>query len=154
MKDVTLCYLTKQEDGETLVCLAMKKRGFGEGYWNAPGGKVKIDEETIEEGVKREVLEEIGTTVDDLDKRGILDFTTMKLRCHVFFANDWDGEPQESEEMAPQWFKLTEVPYHEMWDDDKLWLERIIAGDKIKGTFIFDGNNKLLEHTIETVESF
>lgn len=40
MRLATLCYLLKDDQ----VLLAMKKRGFGEGKWNGPGGKVEKGE--------------------------------------------------------------------------------------------------------------
>ena len=39
------------QDGKVL--LGYKKRGFGEGWWNGFGGKVKV-EESIEDAAKRE----------------------------------------------------------------------------------------------------
>ena len=41
LRDSTLVFLIKQKGGViTQICLAMKKRGFGKGRWNAVGGKV------------------------------------------------------------------------------------------------------------------
>jgi 8-oxo-dGTP diphosphatase len=30
---------------------------------------------------------------------------------YVFIAERWTGEPQESDEMAPEWFGLNSIPY-------------------------------------------
>jgi 8-oxo-dGTP pyrophosphatase MutT (NUDIX family) len=40
------------------ILLAMKKRGFGVGKWNGPGGKVQ-EKETILQAAVREVKEEV-----------------------------------------------------------------------------------------------
>lgn len=83
------------------VLLGMKKRGFGKGNWNGFGGKVKTGEETIEEGAKREVQEECGLIVSELDKVGILKFEFLGnpelLEVHVFSSSSYDGIPKESE---------------------------------------------------------
>jgi len=57
------------------ILLGMKKRGFGAGRWNGFGGKVSGGE-TIEEAAKREIAEEAGIKVENLDKIGII---TVKL---------------------------------------------------------------------------
>lgn len=67
MKKTTLCYPTK--DGKIL--LAMKKRGFGEGKWNGPGGKLQKGE-TAEDACRCETLEEIGVTVGELQDLGLI----------------------------------------------------------------------------------
>ena len=40
------------------VLLAMKKRGFGEGWWNGAGGKIK-EGETPLEAILREMQEDV-----------------------------------------------------------------------------------------------
>ena len=51
----TLVYIIKNNE----VLLAMKKRGFGEGKWNGPGGKLHPGEDPIV-CAARELEEEIG----------------------------------------------------------------------------------------------
>lgn len=68
-KQLTLCIIHQDER----VLLGMKKRGLGEGRWNGFGGKVERGE-TIEAATVREIYEESGVTVAELDKVGVLDF--------------------------------------------------------------------------------
>ncbi len=56
---------------------------------------------------------------------------------HVYLISTFSGEPRETEEMAFQWFKRDQIPYHQMWDDDKYWLPLVLEGKKIQATFIF-----------------
>ncbi|XP_063790686.1 oxidized purine nucleoside triphosphate hydrolase isoform X2 [Pseudophryne corroboree] len=83
------------------ILLGMKKRGFGAGLWNGFGGKVQ-DGETIEEAAKRELWEESGLSVDTLLKIGHIKFefvgSTELLDVHVFRADEFKGEPSESED--------------------------------------------------------
>jgi len=139
------------------VLLAMKKRGFGIGRWNGFGGKVK-EGETIEETMHRELMEESGgLTVPNLEKRALFRFhfphnPEIDCETHVFLATEFVGEPQETEEMQPQWFDESEIPFDQMWSDDRLWLPLFLAGKKLKGNFIFDGQDKIVEHSLDEVE--
>jgi 8-oxo-dGTP pyrophosphatase MutT (NUDIX family) len=145
MKYSTLCILHRNKE----ILLAMKKRGFGVGRWNGVGGKVGPDE-SIEDAVIRETEEEIGVRIEpgDLNKVAILHFNFINKpewdqETHVYYISTWTGEPTESEEMKPQWYLETEIPFHSMWEDDPHWLPRIIKGEKVRGKFTFDENQKL-----------
>lgn len=105
------------------ILLAMKKRGFGVGRWNGYGGKVKGDE-TIEQAMERELLEEGKIAVKGFEKRGILHFRfphnqDFDCNVHIFKATEFHGEPKETEEMRPGWFHVDEIPFKEMWPDDE-----------------------------------
>ena len=55
-----------------MLLLQRKSRGrFGEGKWNAPGGKLENEEDPLE-GVIREVFEETGLRVSSLYHHGVL----------------------------------------------------------------------------------
>ncbi|MBX4189912.1 8-oxo-dGTP diphosphatase [Candidatus Parcubacteria bacterium] len=137
MKVQTLCLLRRDDQ----ILLAMKKRGFGEGKWNGVGGKLQ-DGETVEQAALREMQEEIGVdaTLADLIKVGDLKFhfkDGKAFNVHVFLVDSWTGEPRESEEMAPKWHNISEIPFKSMWPDDKHWLPQVLAGKKIEGEFHF-----------------
>ena len=123
------------------VLLGQKKRGLGAGRWNAPGGKVE-EGESVEESAIREVQEEVAVSVTDLEHRGVLDFclhdrNKVDIRCHVYVTEHFEGEPSDTEEMNPQWFEHHEVPYDDMWDDDRVWLPEVLGGDQVNYRFEF-----------------
>jgi hypothetical protein len=66
-------------------------------------------------------------------------------------ATDWEGEPEESDEMRPQWFALDAIPYASMWSDDAIWLPRVLAGETITADFVFDENQGVQEYKIESI---
>lgn len=158
MKHVTLLFLLKDDTQE--ICLAMKKRGFGEGKFNGVGGKIESGE-TAEAAAIRETKEEIGVDVtqEDLIPVATISFLYHKykpewpdLRCSVFFTKAWRGEPQESEEMRPQWYAMDALPFESMWPDDPLWLPRALAGERLVCDFYFDSEaKKIVEHTVTTI---
>lgn len=157
MKIANVCFLIKDDQ----VLLAMKKRGFGVGKWNGVGGKVK-EGETVEEATVREAKEEIGVeiAVGDLEKIALNEFhfpdkDGWDMLVHCYVARKWKGEPQESEEMRPQWFRVAEIPYDQMWIDDIYWLDRALAGEKIKAEFYFVGAGESVgKYEVKVVEGF
>ena len=150
---MTLLFLHHQDR----VLLAMKKRGVGVGKWNGVGGKVEAGE-TIEQAMIRECQEEIGVT--PLAYRQVAEFDfdfpgdSYQAHVYVYLAKSWNGEPTESEEMSPQWFTPVNIPYEQMWSDDKLWLPRILNGELLKGSFDFADDGSVAKHTLQTVEDF
>lgn len=140
MRDVTLLFLVKRNSiSITDVCLAMKKRGFGKDRYNGYGGKIEGDE-TIEDAVKRECREESGVMVSDLEKVAEIEFTFPHMqqynqRVHAYITSLWAGEPKETEEMKPFWFRVNSIPYEQMWPDDIYWLPQVLEGNKIKAKF-------------------
>ncbi|MBI2473513.1 8-oxo-dGTP diphosphatase [Candidatus Uhrbacteria bacterium] len=150
---LTLCLIYQHPR----ILLGMKKRGFGVGKWNGFGGKV-LPTETIEDSVRREVQEEAGIRVKDLTKVGILDFIftdrTEVLEVHVFKSEEFLGIITESEEMKPQWFHIKNIPFDEMWSDDRFWMPLFLSGKKFKGVFSFGESDTLLEQELVEVEEW
>lgn len=150
-KVLTLCLVQKEDK----ILLGMKKRGFGQGRWNGFGGKV-TNGESIEEATKRELAEEAGIIAKDIKKRGVLNFHFENdpevLEVHIFSSNDFNGQPQENEEMSPRWFLYDEIPFSEMWPDDKYWLPLFLTGKKFKGKFLFDKAINILDYNLFEVE--
>lgn len=142
-----LCYLLNDR-GEVL--LQHKRRGFGAGKWNGPGGKLAPGE-TIEQSVKREIKEETGLAIDNFKKMAELEFFFENKEdwhtiTHVYLTNFFSGELKASDEGELKWFKLVEIPYDKMWEDDPHWLPKVLAGEFVKMKFYFDQAGKLLSY--------
>ena len=152
-KVMTLCFIC--DAGQIL--LGIKKRGFGKGRWNGFGGKVQADE-TVASAAIREVKEEIDLDVLKVEKYGLLHFQNQgdedQIVVHIFKATDYEGSPKESEEMKPQWFKHEDIPYEQMWVDDKYWLPLFLAGKKFQGSFKFKNFEEILEYKLDEVKGF
>ena len=143
----TILFLVREDE----ILLAMKKRGFGSGLWNGVGGKVEPGE-SIEQAMVRECQEEIMVTPTKYKQVAIHNFELAKkakepsklIEAHTFIATEWEGEPRETEEMAPKWFNVGEIPYEKMWQDDILWLPVVLNGKKLKTHFVFDENDTMI----------
>jgi ADP-ribose pyrophosphatase YjhB (NUDIX family) len=138
----------------------MKKRSFGKGKWNGVGGKLN-EGETIKEALLRETKEEINVSVnqDDLVQVAILNFSfkdnaDWNQQTHAFFAERWNGDPFESEEMDPKWFSVDSLPFENMWVDDKFWLPLVLEGKKITAEFLFSKTgDEVLDMKVEDTQN-
>lgn len=146
-KILTLCIIHQHPK----ILLGMKKRGHGEGKWNGFGGKVE-EGETIEEAARRETREESGIKVEEINKLGIVEFCYQdgsgNMEVHIFRAEEFKESPVESEEMKPKWFRVDEIPYDQMWPDDKYWLPMFLDGKRFKGKFLFNEANEIINHSL------
>lgn len=146
-KITTLCYIINHKNE---VLLIMKKRDFGAGKWNGPGGKVKPNENPMAAAI-REVKEEVDIKVKMAEELGCMEFIwpdqlkNWNQRCYVYLAREFSGQPKESDECRPAWFSLNQIPYDQMWDDDKYWYPDALAGKKFKKRFYFDKDNKVIK---------
>lgn len=133
----TLCFVI--EDGQIL--LIEKKRGLGAGKVNGPGGRLE-NGETAEQAAIRETQEEVGITPTGVQWAGELRFQFRdgySLCCTVYRASGWEGELMETAEAKPFWVRTDQIPYDRMWADDEQWMPRLLAGEKFRGWFEFEG---------------
>lgn len=152
-KILTLCVIHQHQR----VLLGMKKRGFGQGRFNGFGGKVN-DGETIEEAARREVTEEAGIEMANLEKLGIIEFefegNPEILEVHIFRSDEFTGSPTESEEMKPEWFDANAIPFEKMWPDDKHWFPLFLDRKKFTGKLLFGEGDVILDMTLKEVSAF
>jgi 8-oxo-dGTP diphosphatase len=136
------------KDGKVL--LIHKKRGLGAGKINAPGGRIDAGETPMQAAI-REVEEEVMVTPVGIEHCGELGFQFvdgLSIHVEVFRAADCVGEPRETGEALPLWTPIDNIPFDKMWADDREWIPLMLAREKFKGRFLFDGDD-MLGHEIE-----
>ena len=130
-------------DGRTEVLLGRKKTGLGSGNVVGLGGKIEAGETALE-AIVREIEEESGLVVEpaDLTEMGLVKFAfpfreNWSQDSTVFVGSRFTGEPEESDEVSPDWYPLDDLPLDAMWDDAKYWLPGVLAGRRVLGDFTF-----------------
>ncbi len=149
---VTECFLLRTApDGAREVMLGRKKTGVGAGKIVGIGGKIEPGE-TPSAAAARELREETRVVVDeaDLEFRGIADFrfpnkAAYTMIAHVFVTQRWLGEPSETDEIAPVWYPISQLPFDLMWADARHWLSGVLEGGRINGVFVFNDDNATLK---------
>lgn len=127
------------------ILLIRKKRGLGAGKINGPGGRLEPGE-TPEQCAVREVQEELRVAPTNVKPAGELLFQFAdghSIHGYVFTADDCLGEPQATSEADPLWTPLDQIPYAEMWADDRIWIPLMLKGRPFIGRFLFAGDAML-----------
>jgi len=126
------------------------------GKFNGFGGKVEGNE-TIAEAAQRELKEEAGIIALDLCECGLIDFEFLGdpliLVVHVFRATKWSGTIHETDEMAPQWFPIHQIPFSSMWKDDEQWFPYLLGGRYFRGSFVFLGHQTIVHQQLRVSDT-
>ncbi len=127
------------------ILLIRKKQGLGAGKINGPGGRLEPGE-TFDACAIREMREELGVIPLKIERLGEHKFQFMdgySTYVHVYRAPGLKGTPVETDEAVPLWVDVDEIPFEEMWEDDRIWLPVLLAGKRFSGRWIFDGERML-----------
>ena len=124
MTDVVAALIWK--DGRFLACQrpAHKARAL---LWEFVGGKVEADE-SREDALIRECLEELGVTVKPLDvfMEVVHEYPDITIRLILYNAEIASGTIQLIEHNDAKWLKPSEIPSYQFCPADKEILERIM----------------------------
>lgn len=150
------CQSFNPSNGNKQVLLGMKKRGLGVDYWNGFGGKVEPSDQSIEQAACRELFEECGVKAVKLIKSGILlqkfPDQPRPFEIHVFTCSQFINEPIETDEMAPRWFDIDDIPYESMWKDDIDWYKHMLSGQPFIAYYLFGSKELILRGDVQLID--
>ena len=143
MIDTTLCYI-KKEGSWLLLYRNKKENDLNEGKWIGVGGKCEPGE-TPEQCVRRETLEETGLTLGKVCCRGVVHFrsdTWEDEEMYLYTSEEFSGELDENcAEGTLAWIPEDQVMSLPMWEGDRLFLTRMLAGEtQIELTLRYEGD--------------
>jgi len=110
-----------QSDGKVLIALRPPQGLLG-GLWEFPGGKVEAGE-SLEDGLRREILEELDVTVAVGEPLGVYKhaYTHFKVRLHAFFCTlPAANSPQPLHHSALAWVSPPELTTYPMGKIDRM----------------------------------
>ncbi|WP_461174553.1 8-oxo-dGTP diphosphatase [Arthrobacter sp. Z1-9] len=151
---VTLCFLLRDGNSGPEVLLGLKRTGFGTGKIVGIGGHVEPGESEAE-AVVREVREETGVTVrqEDLADAGVVQFVFparpgWDMHTRLFTARRWAGEPEDSDEITPEWFRTDTLPVDRMWQDADHWLPVVLEGGRVNVVVTLNSDNETVASSV------
>ncbi|MHA7173627.1 8-oxo-dGTP diphosphatase [Arthrobacter monumenti] len=135
---IALCFLLRTSaGGQRQVLMGRKKTGFGTGKMVGLGGHVEAGE-SVQDAACREVAEESSVLVrpGDLNDVGSVEFVfparpDWNMSTRIFTADQFEGEPVETDEIVPGWFDLDALPVSDMWQDAEHWLPPMLTGRRL-----------------------
>ncbi len=145
----TLCYI-ERDDEYLMMHRISKKNDINKDKWIGVGGHFE-DQESPEDCVKREILEETGFDIaqEDIRYRGIITFISDKgdYELMSLFTAPWPGiEPRECNEGIFEWVKKKDVYGLNIWEGDKIFFKLLEEeGPFFSMKLAYDVEDKLRE---------
>ena len=122
----TVCYIEKE--GKYLMLHRTKKQNdINKEKWLGIGGKFE-DKESPEDCIIREVKEETGLILNSVKLRGMLTFINTICETeyiYIFTSDDFTGNLIECNEGDLQWVEKDKVTSLNLWEGDKIIIEKI-----------------------------
>ena len=143
-------------DEVLLIHRVKVSEGLGLNLISGVGGKVggdipKFATESAEAALEREVFEEIEIKPTKFRHVGRVRFIWIakpkwSMDVRIYIVDEWEGSPTETAVAKPVWHKIDNLPVEQMWEDNRYWVHKVLAGERIDAVFLYGENGKLIEH--------
>ena len=127
MINTTLCYITRGND-VLMLHRIKKKNDINQDKWIGVGGKFEGNE-SPDQCLLREVLEETGLTLTSWQCRGVVTFLqdtesgTFGEFMYLFTADGFAGELKDCDEGQLQWVSREFLDSLPKWEGDQIFLD-------------------------------
>lgn len=151
MINTTLCYIEK--DGAYLMIHRIKKQNdMNKDKWIGIGGKFENGESPFD-CARREIKEETGLNISNLNYRGIVTFVSDLYGTeymHLFTSSEYEGEVNyDCYEGTLEWVKKEKINNLPIWEGDKIFFELLDRKTKFFSLKLCYEGDKLVSHVIE-----
>lgn len=127
-----------------------KENDMHEGKWNGLGGKFEKDE-TPEECVIREVMEESGLLMEEPKFKGMIVFPNFAKgqtwQVFIYTCDKFSGELIESNEGNLEWIDNDKLLDLNLWEGDKVFLKWLNQDKIFSAKFIYE-NGIFKDYTV------
>lgn len=145
----TVCYIEK-DNKYLMLHRTKKKNDVNKDKWIGVGGKFEKDE-SPEECILREVMEETGLRLLDIKLRCIVTYVSNIFDTeymYVFTSDKFSGNLIECAEGNLEWVNKEEILKLNIWEGDKIFLEKINNGSNFFTVKFVYKNDKLISSKI------
>lgn len=115
------------KNSQDLFLISLRPKGVHQGdKWEFPGGKVEQNE-TPEQAMCRELIEEVGLTAIDyrLIESKFFDYGDTALQLHFYLVTQFSGRAQGREGQPIKWVSKAELALYEFPDANKTVIEQL-----------------------------
>ena len=153
MHNSTLCYVLRGND-VLMLHRVKKKNDINKDKWIGIGGKFEEDE-SPDECLLREAMEETGLTLTSWRCRGIVTF--LNTDCdgeymYLFTADGFEGQLKECDEGDLQWVSREFVNALPTWEGDRIFLDLLWQDAPFFLLTLRYSGDKLLEAVLNGVK--
>lgn len=124
----TCAYLIR--DRSWLMLLRNRKQhDINHGKWIGVGGK-NLENESFRDCAAREIREETGFEVQNLEFHGFVYFTYLHQESEkiaIYSCTSFTGEPADCNEGTLEWIPQEQVMSLELWEGDRIFLNRMLT---------------------------
>jgi len=129
VKNTTLCYI-QRGDQYLMLHRVKKENDLNHDKWVGVGGKFEPNE-SPDDCLKREVLEETGLTLTCYRCRGVVTFLSDEWEgeyMYLYTADGFEGTIIDCDEGTLEWVDIDRVPELPLWAGDKIFF-RLLKED-------------------------
>ena len=115
------------KNSQDLFLISLRPKGVHQGdKWEFPGGKVEQNE-TPEQAMCRELIEEVGLTAIDyrLIESKFFDYGDTALQLHFYLVTQFSGRAQGREGQPIKWVSKAELALYEFPDANKTVIKQL-----------------------------
>ncbi len=142
IKEIALCHAVKA--GGILLLKSDKEPYMGR--WSAPQGMINSGESPAKAAM-RSIYQQTGILPTKVTFHGTIrlflnNSNEYTYKIHVFSTRLFTGSLKSNVDGEAKWFDMSEVPYHDMWPDDKYWTSLVMQGKRFDADFFLDEHNE------------